>query len=103
MGLISIVQSYGRAGSELVLCNREEPFLCEPLNCSFPSLFTQPECSEPMVSGWVLQKVKDIRHFIGLSGDGFEGQCMALFAAIEVSHNQTGWVSNSKAAFRSNN
>jgi hypothetical protein len=46
--------------------------------------------------------VKDIRHFIGLSCDGFEGQFMALFTAIKASHNQEGWVSNSKTAFRSN-
>lgn len=55
-----------------------------------------------MVSSWVLQRVNDIHHFIGLSCDRFEGQFMALFAAIEASHNHTGWVSNSKAAFRSN-
>lgn len=57
-----------------MLCNREDPFVCEPLNCFSPSMFTKPECSEPMASSWVLQKVKDIRHFIGLSCDGFGGQ-----------------------------
>jgi hypothetical protein len=81
---------------------REKPFVCEPLNCCSPILFTQPKCSEPMASSWVLQKLKDIRHFIGLSCDGFEGQFMALFTAIKASHDQEVWVSNSKVAFQSN-
>ena len=50
-GLISIVQK-GRF--KMVLCNREEPFACEPLNCCSPSLYTQPKCLEPMASSWVL-------------------------------------------------
>ena len=37
MGLISIVQRYGRAGSELVLRNREKPFVCEPWHNLFIS------------------------------------------------------------------
>ena len=104
MALMCIVQTdrHARASLEFVLCNREDPFVCEPLNCFSPSVFTQPECSEPMASSWVLQKVKDIRHFIGLSCNGFEGQFMALFTAIKTSHNQEGWVSNSKTAFRCN-
>jgi hypothetical protein len=31
--------------------------------------------------------VKNIRHCIGLFCDGFKGQFMALFTAIEASHN----------------
>jgi hypothetical protein len=70
-----------------VLYNREEPFICEPLNCCSPSMFTRSECSEPMASSWVLQKVNDIRHFIGLSCDGFVGQYLAPFTTIKASHN----------------
>jgi hypothetical protein len=57
MGLMCIIQtnSHARASLEFVLCNREDPIVCEPLNCFSPSVFTQPECSEPMASSWVLQ------------------------------------------------
>jgi hypothetical protein len=47
-------------------------------------------CSGPMASSWVLQKVMDIRHIVGLSCEGFE-----------TSHNLEGWVSTSKSAIRS--
>jgi hypothetical protein len=81
-----------------VLCTREEPFVCEPLSCCPPSVFAKPECSGPTTSSWVLQKVKDICHFVGLSCEEFEGELMALVTTIEASHNQEGWASNSKSA-----
>jgi hypothetical protein len=54
-----------------------------------------------MASSWVLQKVMDIRHIVGLSCEGFEGELMALLTTIETSHNLEGWVSTSKSAIRS--
>jgi hypothetical protein len=63
---VCCAQGNGLLGSELVLCTREEPFVCEPLSCP-PSVFAKPECSGPTTSSWVLQKVKDIHHFVGLS------------------------------------
>lgn len=59
------------------------------------------ECSGTTASSWVLQKVKDIHHFVGLPFVGFERELMVLFTAIEASHNQEGWASNSKSAIRS--
>jgi hypothetical protein len=50
----------GVAGSELAPYTRDEPLVCEPLSC----------CS-PLASSWVLQKVKVIRHVVGLSCEGF--------------------------------
>jgi hypothetical protein len=79
----------GVAGSELALFTRDEPLVCEPLSC----------CS-PLASSWVLQKVKVIRHVVGLSCEGFEGQFMVLLTAIEASHNQEEWNSNSKSAVK---
>lgn len=72
-----------------------EPLVCEPLNCCPPGVNDNLECLGPMASGWVLQKVKDIRHYVGLSCAGFEGELMALLTTIEASHNQEEWVSNS--------
>lgn len=77
----------GLAGLQLVLFTREERFVCEPLSCC-----------PPMASSWVLQKVKDICHFVGLSCEEFEGQLLILLTTIEVRHNQEGWASNSKSA-----
>lgn len=81
----------GIAGSELVLCIREERFVCEPLSCC-----------PPMASSWVLQKVKDICHFVGPSCEEFDGKLLALLTATETSHNQKGRAFNSKSAIRSN-
>jgi hypothetical protein len=42
--------------------------------------------------------VDDFCHCVGLSCDGFKGDLMELLAAIEASHSQGEWVSNSKSA-----
>jgi hypothetical protein len=39
-----------------------------------------------MPAAWVLQTMKEIRHFVGLSCEGFEKELLPLFTAIEVSH-----------------
>lgn len=39
-------------------------------------------------STWVLQIVKEIRHFVGLSRGGFEEELLLLFAVIEASHSK---------------
>jgi hypothetical protein len=44
------------------------------------------ECLE--ASSWVLQKVKEICHYVGLSCEGFEGELMALLTTIEVSQSR---------------
>lgn len=41
-------EKYGKADSELVICNRED--VCKPLNCYSPNVFTQSEYSEPLAS-----------------------------------------------------
>jgi hypothetical protein len=58
--------------SELELCSWEEPNLCEPLSCCPPGANVNPDCTGTTTSGWVLQKVKDLRHYVGLSCVGFE-------------------------------
>lgn len=65
-----------------------------------PEEFVNPECSGSSASSWVLQKVEDVYHCVGLSCDGFEGDLIALLTAIEASHNRGEWVSNSKSAIR---
>jgi hypothetical protein len=50
-------------------------------------VFAKPEYPGPTTSCWVLQKVKDICHYVGLSCERFEGELVALFTAIEVSNN----------------
>jgi hypothetical protein len=80
----------GVIGSKLALFTKDEPLVCEPLSC----------CS-PLAYSWVLQKVKVIWHVVGLSCEGFEGQFLAFFTAIEASHNQEECYSNSKSVIRS--
>jgi hypothetical protein len=70
------VDKIGVSGSESALYTRHEPLVFEPLSC----------CS-PMASSWVLYKVKDIRHVIGFSCEGFEAQFMALLTAIKAGQN----------------
>lgn len=85
-----------------MLCTREEPFVYEPLGCCPPSVFAKPEYLGPIASSWVLQKVKDNRHYAGLSHDEvFEGELMALFTATKVSNNWGGLASKSKSVTRS--
>ena len=81
--------------SKLMLCSQKEPIVCETLNCCPPGVFVKPDCSGSKASSWVLQKLMDVHHYVGLSCDGFEEELMELFIAIEV---VTGgeWVSNSK-------
>jgi len=74
--------------------------VCGPLNCCTPGVFVNSECSRSVASSWVLQKMEDIHHCVGLSSDGFEGEFMALLTAIETSHNWGESVSNSKSANR---
>jgi hypothetical protein len=73
--------------SKLVLYYWEEPILCDPLNCCSSGVFVKIERSKPRASSWVLQLVKDIHHYVGLSSEGFEGELMALLTTIEASHN----------------
>lgn len=47
-------------------------------------------------SNWVLEKVKEIRHLVGISCEGFEGEFMALFTAIEAGHYKNETTSSSK-------
>ena len=72
---------------KLVLYSWEEPILCDSLNCCSSGVFVKIERSKPRVSSWVLQLVKDILHYVGLSCEGFEGELMALLTTIEASHN----------------
>lgn len=48
------------------------------------------------IFGLVLKKVKEIRHQVGLSCEGFEEVLMALLTAIEASHFQKESASSSK-------
>jgi hypothetical protein len=38
---------------------------------------------------WVVERVEDFYHVVGLSCDGFEGKMLALFAEIEATRDQT--------------
>lgn len=38
---------------------------------------------------WVVERVKNLCHVVGLSCEGFEDQLLALFIAIEASRHQT--------------
>ncbi|KAF5469324.1 hypothetical protein F2P56_013408 [Juglans regia] len=49
-----------------------------PLNYCFPN----------QASDWVLHKVKEIQHFVGISCEGYEEQFIALLTAMEVGNQQ---------------
>lgn len=51
-----------------------------PLICLLPGQYS--------VSNWVLHKVKEIQHCVGLECEGFEEQFMALLTDIEDGHTQ---------------
>ena len=42
-------------------------------------------------SAWVVQIVKEICHFVGLSCEGFEEELLPLFAVIEASTLSKSW------------
>jgi hypothetical protein len=69
--------------SYLYLYPRDEPIFCGPLSCP-TGVNENPDCTGPLASGWVLQKVMDIHHVVGLSCEGFEGKFMALLTACYV-------------------
>lgn len=60
----------------------------------------KPDCTGLATSDWVLQKVKDFRHYVWLSCEGFEEELMALFTAIEASRYQKDLASNSEPVNR---
>lgn len=69
----------------------EEPI---PLNSCPP--FSNEKYVGAKSSAWVLQKVKEICHHVGLSCEGFEEVLMALLTTIEVNHSQKESASSSK-------
>jgi hypothetical protein len=71
---------------ELELYSWEEPILCMPLNCRVLGANANFDCKRTTISGWVLQKVKDFRNYVGLSCERFEEYLTALLAANEASH-----------------
>ncbi len=53
-------------------------------------------------SAWVLQKVREIRHCVGVSCEGFEEEYMASLTAVESGHSNNEFVSSSKLGNKEN-
>lgn len=53
-------------------------------------------------STWVLQKVNEIRHHVGLSCAGFKEELITLLTAIEASYSQKELASSSKLVSKEN-
>jgi hypothetical protein len=61
----------------------------EPLSIA-PLAVGKDQQSPPQVSpSWVVEKVKDFYHIVGLSCDGFEEKLLALFAEIEATRDRS--------------
>lgn len=67
----------------------------EPLSVHPLAMGAEQGAPNLVSSNWVVQRVKNLCHLVGLSCDGFEDQMLALFSAIEASRNHTfaGYVS----------
>jgi hypothetical protein len=88
---VCCVERNGLVGSELALCAKEDSFVCEPLSCC-PS----------MASSWLLQKVVDIRHLVGLSCEGFEGNLLRCLQPLKRVITRRGGLPIPNPAVRSN-
>lgn len=79
------------------MLSREDPI--PPSSCP---LFANETNAGAKSSTWVLQKVMEIRHLLGLSGEGFKEEFIALLTSIEVSHSQKESTSSSKLGNKEN-
>jgi hypothetical protein len=81
---------------------REEPIFYMLLSSCCPGADEIPDCSGLETSNWVLQKVKDFRHIMGSSCEGFEEELKALPTTIETSRYHEGSASSCKLVNRGN-
>jgi len=68
----------------------------EPTSLRSCLTVAKQNCAGSMPSAWVLQTVKEIRHSVGLSGEGFEEELLALFTGIKASRSNQVSTSCSK-------
>lgn len=73
-------------GEEL---KESEPLVVHPL-----AIIQEHGLPESMSSDWVVQRVKNLCHMVGLSCEGFEDQMIVLFNVIDASRYQKGSVSS---------
>lgn len=66
------------------------------------NLYEEPTPQSVLPSAWVVEKAMKFRHFVGLSCDGFEGQLLALFTAIEARNSEQASASCSNSGFKGN-
>jgi hypothetical protein len=62
----------------------------EPTPLRSVSTLAKQNKAGSMLSSWVLQTVKEIRHFVLLLCKAFKEELLALFTAIKASHSVQG-------------
>ncbi|KAE7995727.1 hypothetical protein FH972_000497 [Carpinus fangiana] len=85
---VCVPSTHSVTGMELIQFDDEEVVDCEPLDVQMGDTMKGEELNKKEACEWVVERMKDFCHVVGLSLEGHEEELMAMFRAIEADRNK---------------